>query len=870
MKKILYFLLGLTAAVALSSCVKEPEANGVADPALGGIPVQVTFNLDLGPGMTKAAPETSGLDDGSAVDQVYAAIFAKDGSLISTSRIGGTGFQPTLSISGGSATVTLTLSRSQDYRVVFFAQKQGMYDVQFAPGNVATFSPRSGALANDPARDAFWAAVDVKSSVSTYSVSLRRPFAQVNVLVPAGDLPAGKTTFSSTMTVKGAAAGFDLFTGKSLASTTQTTYSERAIAAPAFGKYASGYRWVAMNYVLVPESGRIDLTFKEKDMAAPISVTGVPVQMNARTNLVGPLYRGGSDVEASFEVVIDPGLGGEGEDDEGQGGGGGGNTTETSATLTNAEIQAATVDASMTDDSTHYGDGTITGASGTWTGNFAHNRDGLKYLQLRNKKGAYLTSPVFSSNIEKIVVTVSSDESLTLYNRVLYAIPPTTAVPTGDDPYTAELWADKYGAADTGTTRGAKLTLEFTGETKQFTLVVGGGAAYIDEITVYFQGGEPEGPDPVVTTGEASSVTTASATLSGSFSGMTDVRDYGFRWGTSSTALTNETGLNSSAKSADSFTATISSLDAGQTYYYQAYVVVYDSEKKATVEYTGAVKSFTTATGQGDGVYRPYMSNYEMPAIAFKDGSRYSSGDETHGYKWYSHETTNAKQKAVTHTYQYNGKVYRNYTCLVDGDKMAPLWSAFVMHADAYPDNNVGRSNGWKDDPAIASSWQQGGISSPYSRGHLVASNYRQVCDEANRQTFYHTNQAPQYQTSFNDGVWNSLEQAVKGNAPSGRDTLYVVVGLLYENSRTVEGVPVPSHFYKLLMKCSFDTSGAMTAAKGVAYLFTNEAHSGEKYTDTKFRFTIDEIEQRTGFNFFANVPSSLQDAAEAQSASLW
>ena len=85
-----------------------------------------------------------------------------------------------------------------------------------------------------------------------------------------------------------------------------------------------------------------------------------------------------------------------------------------------------------------------------------------------------------------------------------------------------------------------------------------------------------------------------------------------------------------------------------------------------------------------------------------------------------------------------------------------------------------------------------------------------------------------------------------------------------------MSGVPVPSHFYKLLMKCSFDTSGAMTAAKGVAYLFTNEAHSGEKYTDTKFRFTIDEIEQRTGFNFFANVPSSLQDAAEAQSAALW
>ena len=59
-------------------------------------------------------------------------------------------------------------------------------------------------------------------------------------------------------------------------------------------------------------------------------------------------------------------------------------------------------------------------------------------------------------------------------------------------------------------------------------------------------------------------------------------------------------------------------------------------------------------------------------------------------------------------------------------------------------------------------------------------------------------------------------------------------------------------------------------AANGVAYLFTNEAHSGEKYTDSKFRTTIDAIEERTGFDFFANVPPDLQDAAERQSASLW
>ena len=374
----------------------------------------------------------------------------------------------------------------------------------------------------------------------------------------------------------------------------------------------------------------------------------------------------------------------------------------------------------------------------------------------------------------------------------------------------------------------------------------------------------------MVTTGAASSVTTAGATLSGSFQNMKDVRDYGFYWGTSSTALTNQTHLNSSANAAESFSSPISSLDASTTYYYQAYVQVLEGGQLK--EYKGTVKSFSTTSSQGQGGYRPYLSCYEMPAISLKAGTTYDSGSEMsgRGYMWYTHETDNANQKAVTHTYKYNGKVYRNYTCLVDGSKKAPLWSAFVMHKDAYPDNNVGRTGSWKDDPAVSGSWQQSGVDNPYSRGHLVASNYRQVCDEANAQTFYHTNQAPQYQTSFNDGVWNSLENAVKSNAPSGRDTLYVVVGVLYKTSQTSSGVPIPSHFYKLLMKCSFGADGTMKAAKGVAYLYTNEAHSGDNYNDAMFRTTIDAIEEETKFDFFVNVPSDLQDAAERQSASLW
>ncbi len=310
----------------------------------------------------------------------------------------------------------------------------------------------------------------------------------------------------------------------------------------------------------------------------------------------------------------------------------------------------------------------------------------------------------------------------------------------------------------------------------------------------------------------------------------------------------------------------VSSLSAETTYYYQAYVREWNADANDYEYRYGSIRSFTTLTA-GQLPASGYLNGYEIPAMAWTGVG--SSGSETYGStKWYSYETTSATQKAATHTYSYGGKTYRNYTTCMDKTKKAPLWCAFVMHKGAYPDKSVGRIGNWHQDPAFASDWQQESSGSGYSRGHFVASNYRQTTSDADKQTFYNTNQALQWQTGFNDGVWNTLENNVVSHAPTGRDTLYVVVGTLYRNSTTVGGVPVPSHFYKLLMKCSFSTTGAMTGASGCAYLFTNESHTGDNYWD--FVTTINAIEQETGIDYFANVPDQFEETAEASTTELW
>lgn len=273
-----------------------------------------------------------------------------------------------------------------------------------------------------------------------------------------------------------------------------------------------------------------------------------------------------------------------------------------------------------------------------------------------------------------------------------------------------------------------------------------------------------------------------------------------------------------------------------------------------------------------DGNKNGWLVNWEVPHadVALPEDVAYSrTVSETEGNSYaYVCETNDAGRLIVTHTFTNNGRKYRNYTLLFDKDKKAALWVAYAMHETVWG-GDVGRKGSWKDDPAIPSGWQSPGVPSPYSRGHQIASGDRQCCTGANKQTFYHSNQAPQWQTRFNDGVWNQLEQRIQGEAPTGRDTIYVVTGPLYEagykteTDRAGDEVPVPTGYWKCVMKCSFNSSGEMTAASGTGYLFDrNGEYNNTSYSN--FSTTIDEIESVTGFDLFANIPESLQDAAES------
>ena len=310
MKRFFYSLMAMAALAVLPSCMKE--LTPVADPAMGGTPVPVSFQVDLGSAMTKA--DNTALDNAAGMFQLYVAAFsASDGSLISSSKIGGNGYGAVESLNSTTAkTITLTLSKGASYKVVFFAEKAGAYDVSFANNNVARFSYKAGLLANSGGLDAFYATVDVNASTTAYSVTLKRPFAQVNVLVPLAAVPTGQTAFSSAMKVK-APTTFDLFAGAATGAESVVEFSSSAINTVPFGKYATTHKWVGMNYVLVNSANTVEVTsFQESGMATAIVPGKVPAKMNGRTNLVGNIYD--LSAEFNFNVQIGPGFDSEGEE----------------------------------------------------------------------------------------------------------------------------------------------------------------------------------------------------------------------------------------------------------------------------------------------------------------------------------------------------------------------------------------------------------------------------------------------------------------------------------------------------------------------------------------------------------------------------
>ncbi len=148
-----------------------------------------------------------------------------------------------------------------------------------------------------------------------------------------------------------------------------------------------------------------------------------------------------------------------------------------------------------------------------------------------------------------------------------------------------------------------------------------------------------------------------------------------------------------------------------------------------------------------------------------------------------------------------------------------------------------------------------------YQKGHVCPSADRLCSKEANEQTFYMTNMLPQV-GKFNAGIWSTMEEKVRKLA-STVDTLYICKGgtIDYESDRldyTVSGFIVPKYYFMAIL--------GVKSGEYKAFGFWVE-HKLESQSSnlTDYLVSIDELESRTGIDFFCNLPDNIETVVEGK-----
>lgn len=223
----------------------------------------------------------------------------------------------------------------------------------------------------------------------------------------------------------------------------------------------------------------------------------------------------------------------------------------------------------------------------------------------------------------------------------------------------------------------------------------------------------------------------------------------------------------------------------------------------------------------------------------------------------------------ITH-YLKDGSV--NYSLEYDTERRHSRWVAFT-----FDKNNskkvTKRSDEWDWDPKVPSQFDTSDFfrGSGFDRGHLVASEDRVHSREANVQTFYYTNMSPQ-RGPLNQKYWAKLEDLIRswGRDNNFRDVLYVAKGGTISDNliegRRLKGTMVIPQYYWMAVVAQRGSD-----YQGIAFWVEHKAHPDNTRHLGK-AIKIRELEEKTGLDFFHNLPNTIEEQVEMQvpSTILW
>lgn len=217
------------------------------------------------------------------------------------------------------------------------------------------------------------------------------------------------------------------------------------------------------------------------------------------------------------------------------------------------------------------------------------------------------------------------------------------------------------------------------------------------------------------------------------------------------------------------------------------------------------------------------------------------------------------------------------YSLEWDHNLRATRWVCWEVNGDnrveRYSRNSLWpNGDPWAYDPSVPESEQQAtyselsksyypGTGSYYQKGHICASQDRIYDKTANQQTFYMTNIYPQV-GNFNGKLWAKLEGQVRTWGKNS-NVMYVCKGGTIDKESQIIGRTsgnhiVPKYFFMALV------SQMTKGIRGIAFWMEHldEDRSGDKLS--QYAISIDELENKTGLDFFCNLPDDTENSVEA------
>ncbi len=292
MKKLLYCAAALAAVLSAGSCQREN-----LEPVVKG---GVTYTITL-----PETVQTKGEGGYAKYDlyyEVYKTLDPTNAQLLFENPQG----NPVV-MEGNTHELTLDLLNDQDYTILFWANKNEAKDANDnAYFNVADLRNVvvNSSVSNNDDRDAFCGMDQITQhdGAVAKTVTLKRPFAQLNIATLISTEDYDITPVSSLVSVSDVPTAYNVYAAAPTGEEHSVTYTNNTVPAD---NLTGEYKWVAMNYVLVPE-GNIDVYYEITTNSGVVknTVNNVPVKANYRTNIIGNLLTS----NAKYTVDLQPGF----------------------------------------------------------------------------------------------------------------------------------------------------------------------------------------------------------------------------------------------------------------------------------------------------------------------------------------------------------------------------------------------------------------------------------------------------------------------------------------------------------------------------------------------------------------------------------